>query len=43
MESLLGESLREHIIYSKSYASSNYIEDYNSFKGNAYGLSNTIS
>lgn len=42
MEHLLHEKIGSHIIYKKIYASSNFIEDYNSFKGNAYGLSNTL-
>ncbi|MBL6447990.1 phytoene desaturase [Fulvivirga sp. 29W222] len=42
MESLTGESIKEHIIYKRSYAHSNFIEDYHAFKGNAYGLANTL-
>jgi len=42
IESLTGESFRENIIFKKSYAHSDFIEDYNSFKGNAYGLANTL-
>ncbi|HEX8676179.1 MAG TPA: phytoene desaturase, partial [Segetibacter sp.] len=30
------------IIYKKTYAHSDFINDYNSFKGNAYGLANTL-
>jgi phytoene desaturase len=26
----------------KSYSVSNFVEDYNSFRGNAYGLANTL-
>jgi len=42
LEHLTGASIKEHIIYKRSYAHANFIEDYNSFKGNAYGLANTI-
>ena len=42
LEALTGEKIREHVIYKKSYAQSNFIGDYNSFKGNAYGLANTL-
>jgi phytoene desaturase len=42
LEHLTGDSIKEHIIYKRSYAHSNFIGDYNSFKGNAYGLANTI-
>ena len=38
----VGDSVVESIIYYKSYATSNFIEDYHSFKGNAYGLANTL-
>ena len=42
MESLLGENIRSHIVYKRSYAHKDFIGDYNSFKGNAYGLANTL-
>lgn len=38
----LGNDLRSHIIYRRDFARSNFIEEYNSFKGNAYGLANTL-
>lgn len=42
MEKHLGQSIKDAIIYKKSYAHSNFIEDYHAFKGNAYGLANTL-
>ncbi len=42
MEKQTGQSIKEAIIYKKSYAHSNFIEDYHAFKGNAYGLANTL-
>lgn len=42
MERLTGQSIRDHIVYKKTYAHKDFIADYNSFKGNAYGLANTI-
>lgn len=42
MEEKIGESILPHIIYKKSYAHSDFINDYNAFKGNAYGLANTL-
>ncbi len=42
MEDKIGESILPHIIYKKSYAHSDFINDYNAFKGNAYGLANTL-
>ena len=41
-EQKIGQSVKEHIIYKRSYSLSNFINDYNSFKGNAYGLANTL-
>jgi len=41
-ENRIGESVKDSIIYKKSYSVSNFKEDYNSFKGNAYGLANTL-
>jgi len=43
LEDFCGEKLRENIVFKRSYAHRNFIEDYNSFKGNAYGLANTLS
>jgi phytoene desaturase len=37
-----GQSIQEAIIYKKSYSVSDFINDYYSFKGNAYGLANTL-
>jgi len=42
MEQKLKQSIRQHVIYKREFACSNFIEDYNSFKGNAYGLANTL-
>lgn len=42
LEHLTGQSIRQHIVYKRSYAHNNFIEDYNAFKGNAYGLANTL-
>ena len=37
-----GQSVRDAIVYKKSYSVSDFKKDYNSFKGNAYGLANTL-
>lgn len=42
LESLTGQSIRNHIVLNRSYAQSDFISDYNAFKGNAYGLANTL-
>jgi phytoene desaturase len=41
-EARTGQTISDSIIYKRSYAHSNFIADYNSFKGNAYGLANTL-
>ena len=42
LETLTGQSIRQHIVTKRSYGGSNFISDYNAFKGNAYGLANTL-
>jgi len=42
MEYITGESIRDHVVFSKSYAHSDFELDYNAYKGNAYGLANTL-
>lgn len=42
LESITGTPIREHIVYKRSYAHSDFKQDYNAFKGNAYGLANTL-
>ena len=41
-EKKTGQEIKNNIIYKKSYSISNFVTDYNSFKGNAYGLANTL-
>lgn len=42
LESHCGEPFRENIVYKKTYSPKNFVSDYNAFKGNAYGLANTL-
>ena len=42
LEKLTKQNIRDHIVYKKSYAIQDFKNDYNSFKGNAYGLANTL-
>ena len=42
LEQFTGVPIRDHIIFKKSYAHNDFIRDYHSFKGNAYGLANTL-
>lgn len=43
LEKLTGEIIKPHVVYKRSYAYRDFIMDYYSFKGNAYGLANTLS
>lgn len=42
IEKHTGENIRPHILYKRSYAHADFQEDYNAYKGNAYGLANTL-
>jgi len=42
LEKNTGQSLLPFIDYKKSYCINDFITDYNSYKGNAYGLANTL-
>jgi len=42
LESLTKQKVRDHIVFKRSYCVNNFKEDYNSFKGNAYGMANTL-
>ncbi len=41
-EKRINQNIRENIVVKKSYAYSNFVDDYNAYKGNAYGLANTL-
>ena len=41
-EKQTGESISQNIVFKKSFAYSDFVNDYNAFKGNAYGLANTL-
>ncbi len=43
LEKRTGQEINEHICYKKSYCIDNFKEDYGAFKGNAYGLANTLT
>lgn len=42
LEKLTGQELVNSILFKKSYCVKDFKDDYNSFKGNAYGLANTL-
>ena len=41
-EKHVGESIRDNIIVKRSFAQQDFVNQYNAFKGNAYGLANTL-
>ncbi len=41
-EKRTGQSVKEAIVYKKSFSVSDFVSDYHAFKGNAYGLANTL-
>lgn len=43
LENLTNQNVREDILFVKSYCVNDFVEDYNSYKGNAYGLANTLT
>lgn len=42
LEQYTGIAIREHIVYQRSYCIKDFKADYHSYKGNAYGLANTL-
>ena len=43
LERLTSQKLRDDILFVKSYCINDFVKDYNSYKGNAYGLANTLT
>ncbi len=43
MEANTGQSVRDSIVFRSTFAHSDFVSEYNSYKGNAYGLANTLS
>lgn len=42
LEKLTGQDVRKSIIFKKSFCVNDFIKEYNSYKGNAYGLANIL-
>ena len=42
LEKLTGQAIRDAVVFRRSYAHHDFIEDYHAYKGNAYGLANTL-
>src|SRR5690606_37838898 len=41
-ERLTSQSVKNNIIFKESFCVNDFVEDYNSYKGNAYGMANTL-
>lgn len=41
-ENLTSQEVRKHILFKESFCVNDFINDYNSYKGNAYGMANTL-
>ena len=42
LEKLTGQNVRDAVVYKRSFAHNDFKADYHAFKGNAYGLANTL-
>lgn len=42
MEKLTNQTLSDSVIFIESFSLSDFVKDYNAYKGNAYGLANTL-
>lgn len=41
-EELTSQNVQNHVIFKESFCLNDFINDYNSYKGNAYGMANTL-
>lgn len=41
-EKLTNQKVKEHILFNRSFCVNDFKEEYNSYKGNAYGMANTL-
>jgi phytoene desaturase len=42
LEKWTGQTVRDAVVFKRSFAMQDFVSEYNSFKGNAYGLANTL-
>ena len=42
-ETLTPQKIKNHIIFKESFCINDFVKDYNSYKGNAYGMANTLT
>lgn len=43
LERLSGQDFKKHILFKESFCVNDFVKEYNSYKGNAYGMANTLS
>ncbi|MCU4175885.1 phytoene desaturase family protein [Carboxylicivirga sp. N1Y90] len=43
LEKRTKQNIRSHVLFKESYCINDFVSDYNSYKGNAYGLANTLT
>ena len=43
LEKHTGQNIADSVVFKKSFSVSDFIKDYNAYKGNAYGLANVLS
>tara|TARA_R110002049_G_scaffold253508_2_gene428871 strand:- start:9649 stop:11112 length:1464 start_codon:yes stop_codon:yes gene_type:complete len=41
-ENLTSQNVKKHVLFKASFCLNDFIKDYNSYKGNAYGMANTL-
>lgn len=42
LEARIGTNIKDHIVYKRSYGSTDFTNDYHAYRGNAYGMANTL-
>lgn len=42
-ENLTSQNVKKHVIFKESFCLNDFVNDYNSYKGNAYGMANTLT
>lgn len=41
-EDITDQNVRDHVIFKRSFCVNDFVKEYNSYKGNAYGMANTL-
>ena len=41
-ETITKQSVKEYIVFKESFCKNDFVEQYNAYKGNAYGMANTL-